>query len=58
MITSVIREQLTVLVPAQVTTQPEVVVLEQADPALAIPRSDAVEGPAKQLPAQTGHVPP
>ncbi|KAL0451200.1 UNVERIFIED_CONTAM: hypothetical protein Slati_1098100 [Sesamum latifolium] len=42
----------------QVTTQPKVVVPEQADPALAIPRPDAVEGPAKQLPAQVGDVPP
>ncbi|KAL0407310.1 UNVERIFIED_CONTAM: hypothetical protein Slati_4044900 [Sesamum latifolium] len=58
MITSAIHEQLTVLVPAQVTTQPEVVVPEQANPALAIPRSDAVEGPVKKLPAQAGDVPP
>ncbi|KAL0394712.1 UNVERIFIED_CONTAM: hypothetical protein Slati_4437400 [Sesamum latifolium] len=59
MITSAIREQLVVLVPAQVTTQLEVAVLEQADPAaLAIPRSNVVEGPAKQLPAQAGDVPP
>ncbi|KAL0434957.1 UNVERIFIED_CONTAM: hypothetical protein Sradi_0203600 [Sesamum radiatum] len=57
MITSAIREQLMVLVPAQVTAQPEVVVPEQADPALAIPRPDAVEGPTKQLPAQAGDVP-
>ncbi|KAL0402469.1 UNVERIFIED_CONTAM: hypothetical protein Slati_4276800 [Sesamum latifolium] len=58
MITSAIREQLTVLVPAQVTTQPEVVVLEQTDPTLAISRLDAAEGPAKQLPTQAGDVPP
>ncbi|KAL0420708.1 UNVERIFIED_CONTAM: hypothetical protein Slati_3093700 [Sesamum latifolium] len=51
MITSTIREQLTVLVPAQVTTQPEVVVPEQADPALVIPRPEVIEGPAPQLPA-------
>ncbi|KAL0406135.1 UNVERIFIED_CONTAM: hypothetical protein Slati_3927400 [Sesamum latifolium] len=57
MITSAIREQLTVLVPAQVTTQPEVVVPEQDDPALAIPRPDAVEGLAKTTPAQVGDVP-
>ncbi|KAL0415852.1 UNVERIFIED_CONTAM: hypothetical protein Slati_3417100 [Sesamum latifolium] len=54
MITSAIREQLTVLVPAQVTTQPELVVLEQADLTLVIPRPDTIEGPTKQLPAQAG----
>ncbi|KAL0453336.1 UNVERIFIED_CONTAM: hypothetical protein Slati_1311700 [Sesamum latifolium] len=58
MITSAIREQLTVLVPAHVTAQPDAVAPEQANPALAIPRPDAVEGPAKQLPAQAGDVPP
>ncbi|KAL0386281.1 UNVERIFIED_CONTAM: hypothetical protein Sradi_3022400 [Sesamum radiatum] len=44
--------------PAQVITRPEVVIPEQADPALAIPRTDVVEGPAQQLPAQAGGVPP
>ncbi|KAL0439652.1 UNVERIFIED_CONTAM: hypothetical protein Slati_2448200 [Sesamum latifolium] len=58
MITSAIHEQLTVLVPAQVTTQHEVVIPEQVDPALAIPRSDAVEGPTNQRPAQAGDVLP
>ncbi|KAL0449177.1 UNVERIFIED_CONTAM: hypothetical protein Slati_1474100 [Sesamum latifolium] len=38
--------------------QPEVVVPEQVDPTLAIPRPEAVQGPAKQLPAQAGDVPP
>ncbi|KAL0448383.1 UNVERIFIED_CONTAM: hypothetical protein Slati_1394700 [Sesamum latifolium] len=52
MITSVIREQLAVLVPAQVTTQSEVTVPEQADPALAMTRSNVVEGLTKQLLAQ------
>ncbi|KAL0412192.1 UNVERIFIED_CONTAM: hypothetical protein Slati_3808900 [Sesamum latifolium] len=53
MITSSIREQLAVLVPTQVTTQPEVAVPEQADPALAIPRSNAIEGPpSNSLPRQ------
>ncbi|KAL0373418.1 UNVERIFIED_CONTAM: hypothetical protein Sradi_3257500 [Sesamum radiatum] len=54
MITSAIQEQLTVLV----ITQPEVVVLQQAYPALAIPRPDEVDGPSKQLPAQARDVPP
>ncbi|KAL0394504.1 UNVERIFIED_CONTAM: hypothetical protein Slati_4416600 [Sesamum latifolium] len=58
MITSAIREQLTVLAPAQVTMQPEVVVPEQADSTLAIPRPEAVLGPAQQPPAQAGNVPP
>ncbi|KAL0463082.1 UNVERIFIED_CONTAM: hypothetical protein Slati_0195800 [Sesamum latifolium] len=58
MITSAIREQLTVLTPVQVTMQPEVVVPEQDDPTLAIPRPEAVPGPAKQHPAQAGDVPP
>ncbi|KAL0415958.1 UNVERIFIED_CONTAM: hypothetical protein Slati_3427700 [Sesamum latifolium] len=57
MITSAIREQLTVLALAQVTPQPEVVVPEQADPTLAIPGPEAVPGPAKQLPSQAGDVP-
>ncbi|KAL0427973.1 UNVERIFIED_CONTAM: hypothetical protein Slati_2972100 [Sesamum latifolium] len=54
MIASAIREQLTVPAPVQVTTQPEWFVLEQADATLAIPRPEAVQGPAKQLPAQAG----
>ncbi|KAL0456224.1 UNVERIFIED_CONTAM: hypothetical protein Slati_0961600 [Sesamum latifolium] len=58
MITSAIREQLTVLAPVQVTTQPQVAVPEQADPTLAIPRPEAVQGPAKQLTAQAGDVLP
>ncbi|KAL0462583.1 UNVERIFIED_CONTAM: hypothetical protein Slati_0145900 [Sesamum latifolium] len=58
MITSAIREQLAVLVPARVTTPSEVTVPEQADPASAIPRSNAVERPATQLSTQTGDVPP
>ncbi|KAL0444750.1 UNVERIFIED_CONTAM: hypothetical protein Slati_2197700 [Sesamum latifolium] len=58
MIASAIREQLTVLTPVQVTTQPEVVVPEQADPTLAIPRPEAVPGPAKELFAQAEDVPP
>ncbi|KAL0443977.1 UNVERIFIED_CONTAM: hypothetical protein Slati_2120400, partial [Sesamum latifolium] len=58
MITSAIREQLTVLAPAQVTTQPEVAVLGQADPTLAMPRPEAVSGPTNPLPAQIGDVPP
>ncbi|KAL0455771.1 UNVERIFIED_CONTAM: hypothetical protein Slati_0916300 [Sesamum latifolium] len=56
-ITSAIREQLIAFVPAQVRTQPEVVAPEQADPALALPRPDAVERPAKQLSAQAGDLP-
>ncbi|KAL0431288.1 UNVERIFIED_CONTAM: hypothetical protein Sradi_0754800 [Sesamum radiatum] len=51
MITSAIHEQLTNLAPAQATMQPEVVVPEQVDPTLAIPRPEAVLGPAQQLPA-------
>ncbi|KAL0449551.1 UNVERIFIED_CONTAM: hypothetical protein Slati_1511500 [Sesamum latifolium] len=58
MITSAIHEQLTVLAPVHVTTQPEVVVPEQADPTLVIPRPEVVQGPTKQLLAQTGDVPP
>ncbi|KAL0428390.1 UNVERIFIED_CONTAM: hypothetical protein Slati_3013800 [Sesamum latifolium] len=58
MITSAIREQLTVLAPVQVATQPKVIVPEQANPILAIPRPEAVLGPAKQLPAQAEDVPP
>ncbi|KAL0433747.1 UNVERIFIED_CONTAM: hypothetical protein Slati_2709000 [Sesamum latifolium] len=58
MITLAIREQLTVLAPVQVTTQPEVVIPEQADPTLAIPRPEMVQRPAKQLLAQVGDVPP
>ncbi|KAL0448804.1 UNVERIFIED_CONTAM: hypothetical protein Slati_1436800 [Sesamum latifolium] len=58
MITSAIREQLTILAPIQVTTQPEVVVPKQVDPTLVIPRPEAIQGPAKQLPAQAGDVPP
>ncbi|KAL0428270.1 UNVERIFIED_CONTAM: hypothetical protein Slati_3001800 [Sesamum latifolium] len=58
MITSAIREQLTVLALAQVTMQPEVVVPEQADPTLAIPRPEAVLGPAQQPPAQAENVSP
>ncbi|KAL0453778.1 UNVERIFIED_CONTAM: hypothetical protein Slati_1355900 [Sesamum latifolium] len=58
MITSAIHEQLGVLTPAQVTTPSEVIVPKQADPALTIPRPNAVEGPATQLPAQAGDVPP
>ncbi|KAL0410843.1 UNVERIFIED_CONTAM: hypothetical protein Slati_3674000 [Sesamum latifolium] len=54
MITSTIREQLTVFTPVQVTMQPEAVVPEQADPTLVIPRPEAVLGPAQQLPAQAG----
>ncbi|KAL0456211.1 UNVERIFIED_CONTAM: hypothetical protein Slati_0960300 [Sesamum latifolium] len=57
-ITSAIREQLTVLAPAQVTTQPEAAVPQQADPTLAIPRPEEVPGPFRQLPAQAGDVPP
>ncbi|KAL0420347.1 UNVERIFIED_CONTAM: hypothetical protein Slati_3057600 [Sesamum latifolium] len=54
MITSAIREQLTVLAPVQVKTQPEVVVPKQADPTLAIPRPEVVRGPAQaeDLPPQ------
>ncbi|KAL0458651.1 UNVERIFIED_CONTAM: hypothetical protein Slati_0492300 [Sesamum latifolium] len=58
MITSAIREQLAVLIPTRVTTPSEVTVPEQADPALAIPRPNVVEGPAAQLPTQTGDVSP
>ncbi|KAL0415982.1 UNVERIFIED_CONTAM: hypothetical protein Slati_3430100 [Sesamum latifolium] len=58
MITSAIREQLTVLAPVQATTQLEVVIPEQADPTLAIPRPEVVQGLAKKLPAQAGDVPP
>ncbi|KAL0386711.1 UNVERIFIED_CONTAM: hypothetical protein Slati_4551300 [Sesamum latifolium] len=58
MITSAIREQLTILVPGQLTTRPELIVPEQADPALAIRRPNVVEGPTKQLPGQAGDVPP
>ncbi|KAL0462965.1 UNVERIFIED_CONTAM: hypothetical protein Slati_0184100 [Sesamum latifolium] len=58
MITSAIREQLAVLVPARVTTPSKVVVPEQADPAFPIPRPNAVEGHATQLPTQAGDVPP
>ncbi|KAL0420480.1 UNVERIFIED_CONTAM: hypothetical protein Slati_3070900 [Sesamum latifolium] len=58
MITLAIREQLAVLVPAQVKTPAEVSIFEQADPALAIPRPNTVEGPTTQLPTQTGGVPP
>ncbi|KAL0288704.1 UNVERIFIED_CONTAM: hypothetical protein Sradi_7091700 [Sesamum radiatum] len=46
MITSAIHEQLIVLAPAQVTMQPKVVVLKQADPTLVMPRPEAVLGPA------------
>ncbi|KAL0420786.1 UNVERIFIED_CONTAM: hypothetical protein Slati_3101500 [Sesamum latifolium] len=38
--------------------QPEVIVPEQADPTLAIPRPEAVPGPAQPPPAQAGDVPP
>ncbi|KAL0458849.1 UNVERIFIED_CONTAM: hypothetical protein Slati_0512100 [Sesamum latifolium] len=48
MITSAIREQLTVVAPAQVSTQPEATVLQQADPTLAIPRPEEVPGPDVQ----------
>ncbi|KAL0456132.1 UNVERIFIED_CONTAM: hypothetical protein Slati_0952400 [Sesamum latifolium] len=58
MIASVSCEHLAVLVPARVTTPFEVTVSDQADPALAIPRSNAAEGPATQLPTQVGDVPP
>ncbi|KAL0374092.1 UNVERIFIED_CONTAM: hypothetical protein Sradi_3324900 [Sesamum radiatum] len=52
MITSAIHEQLTVLAPAQVTMQPEVVVPEQAAPTLVM------SGPAVVLePAQAESVP-
>ncbi|KAL0434260.1 UNVERIFIED_CONTAM: hypothetical protein Slati_2760300 [Sesamum latifolium] len=58
MIVSAIREQLAVLVPARVTTPSEVMDPEQADPALAIPRPNTVEGLSTQLPTQVGDVPP
>ncbi|KAL0361006.1 UNVERIFIED_CONTAM: hypothetical protein Sradi_3785100 [Sesamum radiatum] len=58
MITSAIREQLTVLAPVQVTMQPDVVVPEQVDPTLVTPRREAVLGPAQQPPAQAGNVLP
>ncbi|KAL0455575.1 UNVERIFIED_CONTAM: hypothetical protein Slati_0896700 [Sesamum latifolium] len=58
MIASTIREQLAVLVPTQMMTPSEVTVPEQADPALAVPRPNTVEGPAAQLPTQMGDVPP
>ncbi|KAL0428135.1 UNVERIFIED_CONTAM: hypothetical protein Slati_2988300 [Sesamum latifolium] len=58
MITSAIREQLTVIAPVQVTTQPKVDILEQVVPTLAIPRSETVQRLAKQLPAQAGDVLP
>ncbi|KAL0445417.1 UNVERIFIED_CONTAM: hypothetical protein Slati_2264400 [Sesamum latifolium] len=48
MITSAVREQLSVLAPVQVTMQPEVVVPEQTDPTLAIPRPEVVQGPANR----------
>ncbi|KAL0294005.1 UNVERIFIED_CONTAM: hypothetical protein Sradi_6908400 [Sesamum radiatum] len=51
MITSAICEQLTVLTPAQVTMQPEVVVSKQAAPTLVMPRSEAVIESAQQPPA-------
>ncbi|KAL0444773.1 UNVERIFIED_CONTAM: hypothetical protein Slati_2200000 [Sesamum latifolium] len=58
MIASTIREQLAVLIPARVTTPSEVTVPKQADPALAVPRPNTVEGPTTQLPTQVGDVPP
>ncbi|KAL0399559.1 UNVERIFIED_CONTAM: hypothetical protein Sradi_2299200 [Sesamum radiatum] len=58
MITSTICEQLTILAPVQVTTQPEVAVCEQTNPALAMSRPEAVQRPTKRLFAQTRDVPP
>ncbi|KAL0400020.1 UNVERIFIED_CONTAM: hypothetical protein Sradi_2345300 [Sesamum radiatum] len=58
MITSANHEQLTAFAPVQVTTQPEVVVPEQADHTLAILRPEVVQGPATQLSAQAKDVPP
>ncbi|KAL0457861.1 UNVERIFIED_CONTAM: hypothetical protein Slati_0413300 [Sesamum latifolium] len=58
MIALAIREQLAVLVPTRVATPSEVSAPKQADPALAIPRPDTVEGPSTQLPTQVGGVPP
>ncbi|KAL0361574.1 UNVERIFIED_CONTAM: hypothetical protein Sradi_3841900 [Sesamum radiatum] len=58
MITLAICEQLTVLAPTQATRQPEVVVPEQVELTLAMPRPEAFLRPAQQLSAQTGDVPP
>ncbi|KAL0440527.1 UNVERIFIED_CONTAM: hypothetical protein Slati_2535700 [Sesamum latifolium] len=58
MITSAIREQLAVLVPARVMTSFKVTAPEQADPALAAPRPNNADGPTTQLPTQMGEVPP
>ncbi|KAL0411989.1 UNVERIFIED_CONTAM: hypothetical protein Slati_3788600 [Sesamum latifolium] len=57
MIALAIREQLAVLVLVRATTPSEVTAPEQADPSLAIPMPNTVEGPSTQLPAQMGDTP-
>ncbi|KAL0361479.1 UNVERIFIED_CONTAM: hypothetical protein Sradi_3832400 [Sesamum radiatum] len=58
MITSAICEQLTALAPTLAMWQPEVVVPEQAELTVVMPRPEASPGFDQQLPAQAGDVPP